>query len=241
MMRKISHIVFLLSLLTTFSVFANSTFDEAVESYNKKDFTLAAQKFDSIITISPQNISAYFNLGMARMKNKEYGKAIWAFEKVLKYHPNDTEAKDNIRECYFQLYPNFYWEFQLNGFQSILYSISPNTWGIMSVISSVVLSLMIILFKMNQSPSIKRVVLISGFAFLFLFLFSFIAGYFVKQYQTQENKAVVIKKDVQSLFSKAKVKEGQILECSNCEGDTITFMTKNKQNVQLLREDVGFI
>jgi len=240
-MRNLKHIVFLFIAFSSFSVVGNSTFKEAIEAFNAKEFDLSAQKFDSIVSISPQNIGALYNLGLVNLEQKQYGKAIWAFERVLKFQPNDTEAKEKIRECYFKLYPNFYWEFRLNGFQAILYSISPNTWAFFVIISSILISLMIVLFIKSATISVRRIALFTGFAFLIIFLFSLITGSFVKEYRQQGNRAVVLRKDIQSLSNDEKVREGQIIECTECVGDTITFTTKNKQEVQLLREDVGFI
>ena len=239
-MRNLKHIVFLFIAFSSFSVVGNSTFQEAIEAFKAKEFDLSTQKFDSIVSVSPQNIGALYNLGLVNLEQKQYGKAIWAFERVLKFQPNDTEAKENIRECYFQLDPNFYWEFRLNGFQAILYSISPNTWGFIVIISSLFIALMIVLFVKSAAISTRRIALFTGFAFLILFLFSLITGFFVQQYRMQDNRAVVLKKTL-SFKSVDEIHEGQILECTECSGDTITFTTNSKQEVQLLKEDVGFI
>jgi len=241
MMRILEHIVLVLIFTSSFSVVGNTIFQEGVASFNEKEYELSISKFDSILLISPENTGALYNLGMAHLEKQEYGEAIWAFERILKNQPNDTEAKANIRECYFQLYPNYYWEFPLNGLQTIIYSFSPNTWGYIAILSSIIISLMIILFIKNASVSAKRITLFTGFTFLIIFIFSLITGSFVKEYRMQKNRAIVLKKDTQSLSSDEKVSEGQVLECSECFGDTITFMTKNKQEVQLLKGDVGFI
>lgn len=240
-MQNFKHIAFLFILISSFSAVGNSSFQEGVSSFNEKDYQLSISKFDSILLTSPQNIGALYNLGMAHLENKQYGEAIWTFERVLKHQPNDTEAKENIRECYFQLYPSFYWEFRLNGFQTILYSISPNAWGYITIISSIFISLMIVLFMKSATISMRRIALFTGFTFFIIFLFSLITGSFVKEYRLQENRAVVLKKNTQSLSSDEKINEGQVLECSECVGDTITFTTKNKQEVRLLRGDIGFI
>ncbi len=239
-MRILKHIAFLLIIASSFSAVGNSTFEEAVEAFNGEKFDLSAQKFDSIVSISPHNIGAIYNLGLAQLENRQYGKAIWAFERVLKHQPNDRVTKDKIRECYFQLYPNYYWEFRLNGFQTILYSISPNAWGIIAIFSSIVLSFMLVLFRKNSSISMKRIALFVGFISFVFLLFSILTGSLTKQYRTQDNRAVVLKKTT-SFKNSEEIREGQILECTECSGDTITFTTKNNQEIQLLKEDIGFI
>ena len=243
MMCLLKNIIVLCFLMGTFSVYGNSTFEEGIESYNNKDYSVAADKFDSIVSISPENRGAVFNLGMARLQNKEYGKAIFAFEQILKFNPNDTEAKDNIRECYFQLDPNYYWEYRLNGFQSILYSISPNTWAVFSILSSLLIAFMIVLFVKNNSPTLKRTALLTGFIFTIILLFSLITGYFSKQHKTNHNFAIVLNKEAQTFGNENEdlIHEGELLECESCETDTILFKTMNHQEVKLLKEEVGFI
>ncbi len=239
-MRIVKPIVFLVLFINSFTGFS-ATFEDGILAYNEENYLLAEQKFDSIVQQFPRDIGALYNLGLSAIENKSYGKAIWAFERILKFHPNDTEVKDKIRASYFQLYPNFYWEFRLNGFQSILYSISPNTWGVIVVFSAISIALMILLFMRNKKSSIRRIAFFSGFFFLLLFFFSMATGYFTKQYQTANNRAIVITKSVASIKNQEEINEGQVVECQECDGDTIVFTTKNKQEIMLLRQDVRFI
>jgi len=240
-MNRISkHIVISFMLTLSFLSFGNSTFQEGIKAFNDKNYKLSADKFDSIISISPRDVSAYFNYGLAKMKTKEYGDAIWGFEKVLKYNPSDAEAKEKIQECYFELNPDIFWTYRLNGFQSSLYSISPNTWAVFSIICSLILAFSIVLFRLKKSHSIRRMMLLSGSVSALFLIISILIGALSKNHVTSTNYAIVTK-NTTSVIEKVKVEEGALIEVIELESNQYRVKLDDRQVVSLKKGDVKVI
>ncbi|MBL1278692.1 MAG: hypothetical protein COA33_000335 [Fluviicola sp.] len=215
----IKHIALIFFGVLPFLSMSNSTFSEGIEAFNTKNYALAADKFDSIISISPNNISAYFNYGLAKMKTRNYGEAIWGFEKVLKFRPADAEAKEKLQECYLEINSNVFWEYRLNGFQSSLYSISANAWGFLAVLFALLLAVAIVVFRTKQSHSTRRVMLLIGAVSSFLLIFSILLGTLSKNHATSDRFAIVTVKNVKSLQDKVVIDEGSLVEVVEVDGD----------------------
>lgn len=214
MFKNFIFILFSCILLTAHS---GENFDNGVELFNANKFQKSAKIFGSIIQENPNDVGALFNLGMAKMKSKKWGEAIWAFEKTLLYTPNDVESKEMIEECHYELDPNYYWEYRLNATQSMLYSISSSAWAILSILFSLLIAASAMLFKRNTSLSSKRIFAIIGTVSVFLFLFTIITGYYSKQHRTANNFAIVTSKSIESVYEKTQVNEGAILEILNSQ------------------------
>ena len=240
MNKTIAHIVLLLVLVLPLFSSANSTFDDGIGAYNEEKFDRAADKFNAVIAVSPTNISAYFNYGLAKIKTKNYGEAIWGFEKVLKMQPSDLEAKEHIQECYLQLNPNHFWEYRLNNFQSSLYTISPNTWGYLVVFSAIILATAIFLFKIKKMASSKRIMLIIGSLAFLLFSTSAFFGFLSKNHKNQSNYAIIVRKTV-GLHEKETVNEGAFVEVLDSNNEAFKVQLEDKTIVFISKKDVKII
>ena len=209
------HILMSLFFGFLFSAYSGQTFEDGVTLFNEKEYSTSAEKFDSILSINPKNIGALYNLGMAKMKTKKWGEAIWAFEKVLVSKPNDLEAKEMIAECHYEIDPNASWEYRLNGIQSSLYTISSKVWAIIAILSSLIMAGMIVLFKRTRINSSRRITGIIGALCIILFIFSMFTGYSTQQHKTEGNFAIVTQKSIESIHEKITVFEGALLKVVN--------------------------
>ncbi|HIP31896.1 MAG TPA: hypothetical protein EYG86_03955 [Crocinitomicaceae bacterium] len=234
----LKHIVIFCFTISPILSVANSTFQEAVGAFNQEKYELSAEKFDSIISISPDNISAYFNYGLAKMQTKNYGEAIWGFQKVLKLRPSDLEAKEKIQECYLELNPNHYWKYRLNGFQASLYSISANTWGVFTVLCAVLIAASIVLFKLNKSHSTRRLMLVIGVISSLFFVFSILFGALTNSYVTSNNYAIVTSKNAESIHDKVKLSEGDFVEIIGEDSEEIRVRLEEGEMISLKEEDI---
>ncbi len=238
MKAVLKHIVIFCFAISPILSVANSTFQEAVGAFNEKKYALSAEKFDSIISISPDNISAYFNYGLAKMQTKNYGETIWGFQKVLKLRPSDVEAKEKIQECYLELNPNHYWEYRLNGFQASLYSVSANTWGFFVVLCAIILALTILIFKLKKSPSTRRLMLVVGVVSSLFFLFSMLFGALTKSHISSSHFAIVTSKNVESIHENLKLNEGDFVEIIGEDSEEIRIMLEDGEMISLKEEDI---
>jgi tetratricopeptide (TPR) repeat protein len=186
-----------LVLTLTCAAGATSTsFQEGVQAFQKKEFTVAIEHFNKEVQSSPNNAAAYFNLGLSYNSNKEYGKAIWAFERTLKLQPNDVEAIDNIEQNYEELDNSQTWNSDLSRSQRMLYSLSSNTWSYISIVFSILSALFIILFRKSTSLSKKRVLLISSVGTLSLMAFSIYTASEAHSNETSHVYGIVINDEV---------------------------------------------
>lgn len=161
---KFPGIVALLISLGSLQLFAGKDpFSEGVKAHGEKNYTLAAQKFTEAISSESNNSSAYYNLGMAEMGNGHFGAATWAFEKVLKFDPNDGEALAKLERCQEELDPGMPYSPVLNSIESTLYGISSDIWAILAILCSLTFGLCLVFFKIKKHPSLRRVFLITGF------------------------------------------------------------------------------
>ena len=211
----VKQILFVLFCGFVFSSNASVTFEEGISLFNKKEFVKSAAKFDSIIQVNPNDIGALYNLGVAKMKCKKWGEAIWAFEKALIFTPNDIDSKNMIEECHYEIDPGFLWEYRLNVTQSTLYSISSKIWATIAILFSFVIASIIVLYRKSINSSSKRILGILGIMSVLIFIFTLVTGHFTKQHKTENNFAIVTEKSVVSLHEKVTITEGTLLEIVN--------------------------
>lgn|SRR3989338_1256964 len=183
--------ILLFAVLQTHAHASSNFFSEGVKAHSEKNYSLAAEKFMQAIDAVPNDKSAYYNLGLAEMGNRHYGSAMWAFEKVLKFDPNDTEALAKLERCQAELNPTQNYTAVLSGIEATLFGISSNTWSIMAIVSSILLLICLVLFKLSRGSSLRRVLLISGGFFLLLLVFSSVIASREAAYMNVLNYAVV--------------------------------------------------
>lgn len=240
-------ISFVFGVVISFIANSQDDFNEGVEAYNQKDYALAINKFEKVISTNPNNISAWYNLGLSNIGLKSYGKAIWSFEKVLKSKPNDSQTEEKIAYCYNQLYPDTEWQPRLNSFESSLYSLSPNTWSIISICLSIVSAFFIFLYFTQKQSSLKNVILTVNIFFIVCFIFSITTSYLSSNYYSNSNFAVITKKSIPTFIgdtasSKTKITEGNRVEIiNNNTSNTVTIETSSGENHIVLTEDLSII
>lgn len=245
-MKQLS--LFIALFVSLFS-FAGSNFDEGVDAFQDSNYVLAIEKFQASLAETPNDVASYYNLGLAHQESKQFGKAIWAFEKVLKLAPADADAKGHIEICYAQLNENMVWEPRLNRFQSILYGYSGMTWSILSIIFSVALALSIVFFVRARDLSYKRLFIVLTFVFICSLISSIMIAYGATTYAEQTRFAVVTKESIptykdKNKLSKATLKEGdqvEIVEPASIVKDFITVSSQSGDTYLVKRTDVDFI
>lgn len=238
---------FIFTIVISFVVKAQDDFSKGIEAFNQKDYASAVESFEKVVASHPNNTSAWYNLGLANVGLKSYGKAIWNFEKVLKYVPNDNKAEEKIEYCYNQLYPDIEWQPRLNSFESSMYSLSPNTWSIISVSLSIICAIFIVLYFTRKQSSLRFAILaINGF-FICGFIFSIVIASMTSSYYSNENFAIVTKKSIptfigNSASSQTKITEGNRVEIINNNlSDKVPIKTSTGEEYLVQLSDLSVI
>ena len=64
-------------------------------AYEEKNFTQALQSYQAEVLTNPSS-AAYYNLGNAHYRLKEYGKAVLAYRRSLRLDPDNADARHNL-------------------------------------------------------------------------------------------------------------------------------------------------
>ena len=80
------------------SATANDTlWQEAAESYDRGDYSSAAEKYNRILERGFSSPELYYNLGNSYFKSGELGASIWAYRRALKLDPDMKQVKANLQ------------------------------------------------------------------------------------------------------------------------------------------------
>lgn len=185
-------IFILFASLSTLSFSQEVTqFDEAVLLMQKEKFKESAELLEEITQKEPENLSAYFNLGLSYFELENTGDAIWAFEKCLRLDPSNSDVENALNLCYLKLDPQ--------GARNMnptvppaLARLTPDIWAVIGIISSVLISLFLFVILTGKRPHLKGFLIFSILLLGGLMLFSVYGGYKSADFRNSEGKNVVI-------------------------------------------------
>lgn len=93
-------IILFLNIFLCLNLQANdSLFIIANQDYANQSYSLAIDKYQSIISSAAESSELYYNLGNSYYRLNEIHQAIYFYEKSLKINPNFTEAIENLELC----------------------------------------------------------------------------------------------------------------------------------------------
>ncbi len=93
-------IILFLNIFLCLNLQANdSLFIIANQDYANQSYSLAIDKYQSIISSGIESSELYYNLGNSYYRLNEIHQAIYFYEKSLKINPNFTEAIENLKLC----------------------------------------------------------------------------------------------------------------------------------------------
>lgn len=201
-MRRIpvthSFLLFVAVLLTN-GILANSYFEKGLRAFHQKNYNTATELFRQAIEDDPNNLSVYYNLGVCAEKTGNDAEALWAFEKVLKYSPNDRETLLLAAEVHRKIHSDEY-EPVMGQTESLLFTLSPNTWAILALLFSLlVLTSVIIVYNVN-SNNWRKAAIGLGITSLFVMGGCLYLGFSVNEYQQENRYGLVIQQTPVSAF-----------------------------------------
>lgn len=231
----------IISFLFGLTVFANedNSFTKGIKAHSEHLYEDASTFFLQAIEEDPSNISAYYNFGLSSIGTESYGKAVWGFEKVLKYKPNDIQAQEKIEYCYERINSATEYSPMLNGFTSILYSFSSNTWSILAILFSIVAAGAIVLWKLNKIKTFSKLLLGVGLSSTIICIATILLAKSTYEFISEEKNAVVINKSASSYYDPQSVSEitlleGMRLSVISIKNDTLIEVMDSEQKTHLV-------
>jgi tetratricopeptide (TPR) repeat protein len=131
-------IIFIICILCSISIQADdSLFINANKDYSNERYSEAIKKYESIINNNLESAELYYNLGNCYYKTEQIHKAIYYYEKTLKYNSDFNDASENILLCQLKLIdkidtmPELFYK---TIFKKIKKSLSFNNWFYLTII-----------------------------------------------------------------------------------------------------------
>lgn len=247
-MKFLIHIVLsFFIVIISITSHAESYFDQGLKAANHNNHKEAIHFFEEVIEHEKSNVSAYFNLGNSYYENKQFGKAIWAFERVLKYAPRDSEAPSTIELCYKQLGSEQQWLPHTNGIQRMIYGIGSNTWAILAIITSIMMSFSIFLLLKLKNSSWKRLHFLFLIGEVVLLIGFVISAKSAKDHLSSSKFAIVTQKNIPTYMnekgekSTLSLSEGTKVELLSTSNQMAEVMLSDSKTVLIALEDIEFI
>jgi hypothetical protein len=174
MIRKTSFFLFL-SLLSLTILGNEPLLDSAKENYDKSNFELAIQQYQSVLKKGLLSPDIYYNLGNAYYRNSQLGYCILNYEKALKLNPSHKNAAFNLnlakakRVDKFDEVPQFSFSLILIGVNKYI------SHGISSIIGSILIIAAASGFIYGKKVKIKKFINFAIITAIIGFIITFLA------------------------------------------------------------------
>ena len=168
----------------------DSLFNEAVLLLQKEKYKEANKSLNELVKVDSTNLAAYYNLGLSYFEMADYGNAIWAFEKCLRMDPSNTDIENALTLTFLKIDPEGVLKVDQTTVPALA-KIRPFVWGLLSVISSILIAYILFVLAKGNLKHLKGFAAFSGVLLLFTLLFSFYGGIVSSSFRDQSDKAVI--------------------------------------------------
>ena len=158
-MKKISIIlVFIIGFIQYAG--ASATKEEADKAYQENNFKDAIEKYEQILETEGESADIYYNLGNSYYKDKNMAKAVLNYERALLLDPGNSDARFNLElacgKTVDQIVP-MREIFIVSWIKSIANCMSERGWGIMGIVSFLVLLGSLMLYIFGKRLVLKKI------------------------------------------------------------------------------------
>ena len=195
---KLKRIFTYFLLLTVATIFANTpqeVFEQANTAYTKGQYTKAIEHYESILSGRDFSTEVYYNLGNAYLKNKQLGKAVLNFERVLKISPSDADAAYNLAIVQEQLVDDLDVVgtfFLKKWWQSFYQSLSSTVWSILTLLAVWGSVGGLVIWLLGKERNLKKKGFIGGLLLLALSIILFFAARSQGNFEVNSQQAIVL-------------------------------------------------
>jgi tetratricopeptide (TPR) repeat protein len=147
---------------------AEQVFKEAAQAYQQGNYSVAIEKYESILKASVFSKELYYNLGNSYYRINQTGKAILNFERALRLDPSDKEIQHNLSLSQSHIVENI--EplndiFILRWVKILRGGLASNTWAFLSILTLWLGIAGFIIWLMGKERLWKKRGFISGLVF----------------------------------------------------------------------------
>lgn len=219
-----------------------NNFDKGNTAYRNGDYNGAVKIYESVLEQGKHSADLYYNLGNAYYKLEKLGPSVYYYEKGLQLDPKNKDIQNNLQYAQqatvdeiIPLPQNSISEF----FNGIIQTFTTNTWAVLAVVASILMTCLFLMYYFTQKPTLKRVWFIGSIFFLLGVFFSLFMSY-MEMKLNETNYAIVWEEEVE-------VRDGPTSNSSHIyylhEGTkvTITYEEDNWARIELADGNEGWV
>lgn len=196
------NLVYILTFLfSTITLAQNETlFEQGNTLYNDGNYTLAIEKYQTILENGKHSAELYFNLGNAYYKLNNIAPSIYYYEKALQLAPNDKEILNNIAFARNMTIDDIATIPEI-GFSKFVNSItnmmSFDAWAMMAVGFVILFVILILSYYFSYTSFKKRIAFVVSSASIVFACVSVIMAYHNYNLKKNDKPAIVFAKESQ--------------------------------------------
>jgi len=197
-MKKI--IILLVFTVLSVNVFAQNQdgealFEKANETYAAKDYALAAELYEQLISQGFTAAELNYNLGNAYYKSEKYALAILNYERAIKQNPDFEDAKTNLKFANLHLRDKIASVPESNFsafFNFFVKKISLNLWaGLTLIFFAIGLGLFLLYFFAVENK-LRKFAFSFGSVFVIFSVLTLCGGFYAEGENAESTEAVII-------------------------------------------------
>lgn len=196
------NLVYILTFLfSTITLAQNETlFEQGNTLYNDGNYTLAIEKYQTILENGKHSAELYFNLGNAYYKLNNIAPSIYYYEKALQLAPNDKEILNNIAFARNMTIDDIATIPEI-GFSKFVNSItnmmSFDAWAMMAVGFVILFVILILSYYFSYTSFKKRIAFVVSSASIVFACVSVVMAYHNYNLKKNDKPAIVFAKESQ--------------------------------------------
>lgn len=193
MIKKLILLVVLIQQIV-FATDNNQLFNKANELYKDEKYEKAIEIYRKIEKSKQVSSELYYNLANANYKLNKVAWSIYYFEKALQLNPMNFDARNNLvfaKRLTLDRIEELPKTFLQRIDKSILQKLSFNGWSRLSIVFSIIVSVLFILFYKAVEPNRKRLFFITSIMAFLLMIITYAIAF--NQYEiAKSNKPAIV-------------------------------------------------
>lgn len=180
-LRNLFWIVLWVSITTLCIAQPENNFERGNTAYRNGDYNGAVKLYESILDDGKHAADLYFNLGNAYYKLEKLGPSVYYYEKGLQLDPKNKDIQNNLKYAQQAMVDEVIptsGNTLSKAFNSLVQTFSSNTWAVLAVLASILITSLFLMYYFTQKPSLKRVWFIGSMFFLLGIIFTISMSYF---------------------------------------------------------------